>query len=139
MIAKATRPLCGRSLSNTRFAVALLATTALGGTLAYANEITFFLPGNLLLSRSVYNSPANIITPGVTQLPPNCVAPNCVTAVADGTYPTVFNNVLVDASFGITSKIVLDQMYPYRPALSCRSVEVPNSAEHGVKANRTRW
>ena len=69
MIAKETRSLCGRSLSNTRFAIALLATTALGGTLAYADEITFFAPGHLLLSRSVYDAPANIITPGVTQLP----------------------------------------------------------------------
>ena len=85
MTAKETRSLRGRSLSNTRFAIALLATTALGGTLAYADEITFFLPGNLLVSRSVYDSPANIITPGVTQLPPGCTPGNCVTATADGT------------------------------------------------------
>ncbi len=111
----------------------MLATTALGGTLAYADEITFFLPGNLLLSRSVYDSPANIITPGVTQLPPNCVAPNCVTAIADGTYPTVFNNVLVDASFGVTSKIVLDEMLPN--GFLVQSVEVPNSGDRRVTAN----
>jgi hypothetical protein len=135
MIAKETRSLRGRSLSNTRFAIALLATTALGGTLAYADEITFFLPGNLLVSRSVYDSPANIITPGVTQLPPNCVAPNCVTAVADGTYPTVFNNVLADASFGVTAKIVLDEMLPLPNGDVVQSVEVPNSSTHGVKTN----
>ena len=35
MIAKETRSLRGRSLSNTRLAVALLATTALGGTVVY--------------------------------------------------------------------------------------------------------
>ena len=135
MIAKKTRSLRERLLSTTRFAVPLLATTALGSTLAYAEEITFFFPGNLLLSRSVYDSPANIITPGVTQLPPNCVAPNCVTAVADGTYPTVFNNVLADASFGVTAKIVLDELLPLPNGEVVQSVEVPNSSAHGVKTN----
>jgi hypothetical protein len=130
---------------NTRFAVALLATTALGGTLAYADDnqgqnqngngddITFFAPGHLLVSRSVYDSPASIITPGVTQLPPNCVAPNCVTATADGTYPTVFNNVLTDASFGVTAPIFIDEIFPN--GIFVQSVQVPNSDEHGVKAN----
>jgi len=136
MIAKETRPLRGRSLSNTRFAVALLATTALGGTVAHANEITFFLPGNLLVSRSVYNSPADIITPGVTQLPPNCVAPNCVTAVADGTYPTVFNNVLADASFGVTAPILIDEMLPLPTGVVVHTVEVPNSSENGVNKDQ---
>ena len=45
MIAKETRSLRERLLSTTRFAVTLLATTALGSTLAYAEEITFFFPG----------------------------------------------------------------------------------------------
>jgi hypothetical protein len=133
MISKGTRPLAGRPLFNTRFAIALLATTALGGTLAFADEITFFLPGNLLVSRSVYDSPANIITPGVTQLPPGCTPGNCVTATADGTYPTVFNNVLVDASFGVTSEIMLDEMLPN--GILVQSVEVPNSSQHGVTAS----
>ncbi len=134
MILKETRSPRGRSLSNTRFAVALLATTALGGTLAYAEEITFFAPGHLLVSRSVYDSPANIITPGVTQLPPGCVAPNCVTATADGTYPTVFNNVLTDASFGITAPIFVDEIFPN--GIFVQSVQVPNSDQHGVTTNK---
>jgi hypothetical protein len=133
MIAKETRSLCGRSLSNTRFAIALLATTALGGTLAYADEVTFFLPGNLLLSRSVYDSPADIITPGVTQLPPGCTPANCVTATADGTYPTVFNNVLVDASFGVTAPILIDEMLPIPGGDVVQTIQVPNSSEKGVK------
>ena len=136
MITKEVRPLRGRSLSNARFAVALLAGTALGGTAAYADEATFFLPGNLLVSRSVYNSPADVITPGVTQLPPNCVAPNCVTAVADGTYPTVFNNVLADASFGITAPILIDEMLPLPTGIVVQTVEVPNSAEKGVLTSK---
>ena len=136
MIAKETRPTRGCLLSNTRFAVALLATTALGGAVAHANETTFFLPGNLLVSRSVYNSPADIITPGVTQLPPNCVAPNCVTAVADGTYPTVFNNVLADASFGVTAPILIDEMLPLPTGIVVQTVELPNSSENGVKTSK---
>ncbi|MGB9171843.1 MAG: hypothetical protein WCC35_09645, partial [Bradyrhizobium sp.] len=133
MIAKETRPLRGRSLFNTRFAVAVLATTALGGTLAYADEVTFFLPGNLLLSRSVYDSPANIITPGVTQLPPGCTPGNCVTATADGTYPTVFNNAIVDASFGVTAPILIDEMLIVPSGDVVQTVQVPNSSEKGVK------
>jgi hypothetical protein len=128
-----TRSLRGRSLSNTRFALALLATTALGGTLAFADEITFFAPGHLLLSRSVYDSPANIITPGVTQLPPGCTPGNCVTATADGTYPTVFNNVLVDASFGITAPILIDEMLIVPSGDVVQTIQVPNSSEKGVK------
>ena len=139
MIAKETRPLRGRSLSNTRFAIALLATTALGGTLAYANEITFFLPGNLLLSHSIYSSPASILTPGTTVLPPGCTAATaaasatpCVTANADGTYPTVFNNDQVDASFGITAPILLDELRPNGDLV--QSIEVPNTSERGVNS-----
>jgi hypothetical protein len=135
MIAKETRPLRGRSLFNTRFAVAVLATTALGGTLAYADEVTFFLPGNLLLSRSVYDSPANIITAGVTQLPPGCTPGNCVTATADGTYPTVFNNAIVDASFGVTAPILLDEMLTIPSGDVVQTIRVPNSSERGVKTN----
>src|SRR5690349_7679276 len=84
-----------------------------------------FRPGNLLVSRVVYDNNPNNVTAGVTQLPPNCVAPNCVTAVANGSYPQVFNNDTVDASFGITAKIVLDQMTRWGELVS--SLEVPNS------------
>jgi hypothetical protein len=127
-----------RSLANTRFAIALLATTALGGTLAYADEITFFAPDHLLLSRSVYDATPADVTVGMT-LPPNCV-PNpatkvtCVTAVNDGTYPFVFNNAPVDGSFGITTKIVLDEMLPTPSGVVVQSVEVPNNTQGGVTA-----
>jgi hypothetical protein len=46
------------------------------------------------------------------KLPPNCAPANCVVAKYDGTYPTVFNNAPIDGSFGITSKIFLDQLTP---------------------------
>jgi hypothetical protein len=93
-----------------------------------------FEPGNLLVSRSVYdNKPANVVVG--TTLPPNCVlAPNCVKATADGSYPTVWNNVLTDASFGITSKIVLDQLKPTGELVN--SLEVPNSSDRGTPPSK---
>jgi len=51
----------------------------------------------------------------------------CVTAVADGTYPLVFNNNRADGSFGITSKIFLDQLTPGGFLLD--TLEVPDSPE----------
>jgi hypothetical protein len=82
----------------------------------------------LVLSRSVYTGTALTVTVGQT-LPPGCVAGTvkvptlplstgkttsvavtCSTAVADGTYPTVFNNDIPDGSFGVTSPIYLDNI-----------------------------
>jgi len=90
-----------------------------------------FEEGSLVLSRSVYAGSPGTITVGQT-LPPGCVAgtitlpllaggtttvkikegssSGCNTAVADGTYPTVFNNDGADGSFGITSPILLDNI-----------------------------
>ena len=90
-----------------------------------------FFPGNLVVSRSVYDNNANNIAVG-TQLPPNCantVGP-CVPAINNGTYPFVFNNDTVDGSFGITSKIFLDQITPFGFLLN--SLEVPNSLQTNV-------
>jgi len=100
-----------------------------GATVALADDDDVrFRPGNLLLSRSVYdNNPANIAVGA--QLPPNCFAVNCVAAISDGAYPQVWNNASVDASFGITSKIVLDQLRPSGELVN--SLEVPNSSDRG--------
>lgn len=71
-----------------------------------------FQPGNLVLSRSVYAGVPSTVTVG-QQLPPMCpsTAKGCgIPAIADGTYPTVFNNNTVDGSFGVTSPILLDQI-----------------------------
>jgi hypothetical protein len=74
-----------------------------------------FIPGSLVLTRSVYTNGHNI-TAQVTNLPPGCTPispsnPNpadpCALAVIDSAYPFVFNNDTVDGSFGITSKIFL--------------------------------
>lgn len=118
-------------------AVTLLLSGVAGTTGAFADDDDFgfrpgnsFAPGNLLISRSVYdNNPANVVA-GTTLLPPNCVAPNCVTATDSGAYPFVFNNVLTDGSFGITSKIVLDQLRPSGKLISSLEVKVPRSGDH---------
>src|SRR5580698_6883328 len=90
-----------------------------------------FQPDTLVLSRSVYSGTPGTIAVGET-LPTGCVAgtitlpllaggtttvkikagssSGCNTAVADGTYPTVFNNDGADGSFGITSPIFLDSI-----------------------------
>jgi len=54
----------------------------------------------------------------------------CVTATNDGTYPYVFNNAPVDASFGITSKIFLDQITT--DGVLVNTLEVPNSSQNGA-------
>jgi hypothetical protein len=101
-----------------------------GGTSLFPGNL--FFPGNLVVSRSVYVNTKSI-TAGETVLPPDCSLANCptpVTAVVDSAYPFVFNNDSVDGSFGITSKIFLDQITPF--GLVFTSIEVPNSSEKGV-------
>ena len=93
-----------------------------------------FVPDTLVLSRSVYSGNAASVTVGQV-LPPGCIpgtvkvptlplsaggttnvtipaasSSGCTTAIANGTYPTVFNNDTADASFGITSPIFLDDI-----------------------------
>ncbi|HKF53631.1 MAG TPA: hypothetical protein VKB26_15050 [Candidatus Acidoferrales bacterium] len=95
-----------------------------------------FVPDTLVLSRSVYAGNSGTVT--VNQvLPPGCIpititlpvigggtttvtvpansSSGCTNAIADGTYPTVFNNSnfngnAVDGSFGLTSPIFLDNI-----------------------------
>jgi hypothetical protein len=91
-----------------------------------------FSPGNIVVSRSVYDNNPNNVQVGQI-LPPNCeqTQAGCAgTASNDGTYPTVWNNDLVDSSFGITSKILLDQYTPAGTLVN--SLEVPNSSQPGV-------
>jgi hypothetical protein len=90
----------------------------------------FFRPGNLVVSLTRYHNDPDNITIGMN-LPPGCVAPNCVAAKYDGTYPTVFNNAPLDSSFGITSKIFLDQLTPSGRFIS--RLEVPSSSNAGSR------
>jgi hypothetical protein len=85
-------------------------------------------PGNLLVSRSVYENDPSLVA-GNTQLPAGCVT-GCVPAKAGGAYPEVWDNDLVDESFGVTSKIFLDQLTPWGSPVS--TLEVPNSAAPGA-------
>ncbi|HEX3635297.1 MAG TPA: hypothetical protein VHV99_07385 [Paraburkholderia sp.] len=118
--------------SRPGFAVALLLSTVVFPPTVLADDDGGLQPNRLLVSRSVYDvNPA--IVPGVTPLPFNCVAPNCVTATANGSYPTVFNNNLVDGSFGVTTKIFLDQLTLGGELVG--TLEVPNSAQHNVGPN----
>jgi hypothetical protein len=64
-----------------------------------------FTPGNLLVSTSVYRGTAATVTTGAP-LP----GAGGLTAIANGAYPGVFANDTVDASFGVTSPIYLDQL-----------------------------
>lgn len=95
-------------------------------TVAMAQEKPAFNPGNLVVSRTVYDNLPGNVTVGET-LPPNCVPSTggCVLAIADGTYPFVFNNDTVDGSFGITSRIFLDHSTPSGQVIN--SVEVPTN------------
>src|SRR6202789_1212451 len=96
-----------------------------------------FYPGNLIVSRSVYDNNANNVKVGAL-LAPNCAntasssGVPCVAATNNGKYPEVFNNVLVDASFGITSTIFLDQLTPSGFLLD--SLEVPNSSLRNIRS-----
>jgi len=90
---------------------------------AFADDDILFSPDNLVVSRSVYDNKASNVRVGQV-LPPNCTN-SCVTAGYDGTYPEVWNNNLIDGSFGITSKIFLDQIT--KSGKRVNSIEVPNS------------
>jgi len=92
------------------------------------NGSDYFYPGNLVVSRSVYDNNPNNVQVGMT-LPPDCTN-SCVQAVVDGTYPFVWNNAPVDGSFGITSKILLDQITTTGALIN--TLEVPNSSQKGV-------
>ena len=93
---------------------ALLSTTALFSLSAVAAAQPY-QPGNLVISRSVYQTPASTIVVGSTILPGSGNASNTpptpyTTAVGDAAFANVFKNETPDPSFGITSPIILDQV-----------------------------
>jgi hypothetical protein len=91
----------------------------------------FLLPGNLLVSSSVYRHDPGIVA-GQTVLPPGCTT-GCATATAGGNYPEVWNNVLADPSFGVTSQIFLDQLTPSGRLLSVLPVPDGSQRDFGPK------
>jgi hypothetical protein len=120
------------------FRVAAVLGVAAGSFVVFADDSPFdnfkFWPGNLVVSRSAYdNNPSNVQVGEV--LPPNCPPASGACgaptgAIANGTYPFVFNNDTYDGSFGVTSKIYLDQMTPFGFVIN--SLEVPNSLQRGI-------
>jgi hypothetical protein len=119
-----------------RLGLTLLIVFAGSGAAYAQNGSAFFFPQNLVVSRSVYDNNPNNIVVGVTALPPNCApaSGSCTspptTAIVDGTYPYVWNNDSIDGSFGITSKIFLDQISTSGSLVN--SLEVPNGSQNGV-------
>lgn len=115
-----------------RFGMVLLIVTlsAVLGANARADS-SFFAVGNLVVGRSVYDNNPRTVRLGQI-LPPDCTTPpgGCGNAIQDGTYPFVWNNDSVDGTFGITSKIYLDQITPN--GLLVSTLEVPNSSQNGV-------
>ncbi len=78
---------------------AVFTTGLLGSAAAHAQG---FIPGDLVVSGSVYQGTAGTVTVGQT-------LPGGGVAVANGSFPGVFNNATPDASFGVTSPIFLNQ------------------------------
>ncbi|HUO34763.1 MAG TPA: hypothetical protein VMU43_07210 [Candidatus Acidoferrum sp.] len=85
-----------------------------------------FVPGTLVVTRSVYEGTASTVTVGEL-LPPACVpetftlpqidggnsksiSVTCGDAIVDGTYPTVFENDSSDGSFAVSAPIFLDDI-----------------------------
>ena len=110
---------------NSRFL--FVAAVTLASSLFAQSDFPGFLPGNIVVSRSVYTGTASTVTVG-QKLPPNCPATAACgtgTATNDGTYPNVFLNAKVDGAFGVTSPIFLDQMSPEGAVLN--TLAIPTS------------
>ena len=116
------------------FSIGAASIVTLHAQKAESASETHFYPGNLVVSRSVYDNRAANVTVG-EQLPPNCESTQAgcsgtTGATNNGLYPYVFNNVIYDASFGITSRIYLDQINPFGGFIN--TLQVPNDLQPGV-------
>jgi hypothetical protein len=114
---------------------AVLTAASLAATSASASARDgaggYLRPGNLLVSGSYYDVNPDVLVPGQTVLPPGCTS-GCVTATNNAAYPQVFNNALVDGSFGVTTPIVLDQLTPSGQLVS--RLQVPDGLQRGDNA-----
>ncbi|MGC1547585.1 MAG: hypothetical protein WA777_03580 [Rhodanobacter sp.] len=135
-----TKTLLNRSYRRhvaTAFALTALAASAIAYAGDYSRGQDFrFWPGNLVVSRSVYDNKASNVQVGAI-LPPDCASTTggCSASTGapyDGTYPYVWNDVLYDGSFGITARIYLDQITPNGELID--SLEVPNSQRPAAMA-----
>src|ERR1700759_453221 len=98
-----------RSFPSYRLAAAATATlaslgaaVALAGAPAQAASRPKVVPGDLMVSRLHYDGTATPLVPGVTTLPTGG------TAVAGSDFAHVWDNVSVDANFGVSAPIFLD-------------------------------
>jgi hypothetical protein len=114
-----------RALGQQAAVIISLSVLAGGFAASAEDDDAQFRPGNLVVSRSVYdNNPSNV-TVG-QNLPVDCTAGNCVTALWNGAFPTVFNNAPIDGSFGLTSNILLDELTP--DGQHIKTLAIPTSA-----------
>ncbi len=138
---KSSRGHAASMLAKTTAAVLFILVT--GSIAASAQDFDHFslarhfYPGNLVVSRSVYDNKASNVAVGDI-LPPNCASTTggCSASTGapnDGTYPLVWNNDNYDGSFGITSKIFLDQITPFGWWIN--TLEVPNSSQRSITSN----
>ncbi len=126
-----------------RTVAALTVVAASSGVVGLAQDVSqgkVLSPGNLVVSRSVYDNQASNVQVGMV-LPPNCTSTTggCSAATGapfDGTYPNVWNNDAYDGSFGITSPIFLDQISIFGQPIN--SIEVPNSLMPGIGTKRNQ-
>lgn len=122
-----TRLSPARSLTAGALLCAVGASLFIAAAPATAGARPSLTPGNLLVSRLHYSGTASLITPGVTVLPTGA------TAVADGSYAHVWDNVTVDGNFGVTAPISLDQLTPSGAAVNTIAVPTgdPGSSSTG--------
>jgi len=102
---------------------------------AFGQSFTGFTSGNIVVSRSAYAGTAASLAVG-QPLPPVCPSTattqcNAAKATDSGAYASttstnnVFNNNIVDGSFGITSPVFLDQITPAGTLVS--TLPIPSS------------
>lgn len=105
------------SMSSLPRRIVLLVVVAVIGSTSALALADPFIPGDLIMTRSVYTGTASTVTIGQT-LPPICgTQATCNGKATDnGQFPNllnsnnVWNNDKVDGSFGITSPIFVDQL-----------------------------
>ncbi len=94
-------------------------------TPAHAQTFSGFFSGNVVVSRLSYQD-----TGEAAQLQPGSPLPNSNgnTAVSDGTFPNVYNNLTPDANFGVLAPVFLDQITPAGVPVSTLAVPASLSA-----------
>lgn len=133
MLRRAFSKVPNRVVLVSLFAVTI-STTVIAAPISEAFGAGTLQPGNLLVSTSIWQVDPNVVA-GTTQLPPGCGGSGdpCATANAGGSYPSVFNNAGVDASFGVTQPILLDEITTSGTPVS--QLTVPNSTQSGVTSS----